>query len=175
MSEGDELILTNSSIFGPFKPLAPIFERMASSSCDFWGMTESFENVRHLQSYFLVFRRRVLQSADFKRFWDSVLPYKDKGQTTRAYELGLTIFLTERGFTGEAALPHSALPQTPLWKRWRHQPPLNPLLAYPAALLEMGMPFVKVAVLRDNLGRVPLEPLYRLMEAAGYEKSLIEF
>jgi hypothetical protein len=36
------------------------------------------------------------------------------------------------------------------------------------------MPFVKFMLLRDNVGNVPLEPVYRAMEDAGYDLSLIE-
>src|SRR6185295_17213274 len=35
----DELVLSNSSVFGPLRPLAPIFEKMEGVG-DVWGMTD---------------------------------------------------------------------------------------------------------------------------------------
>ena len=36
----DELIFANDSCYGPLFPLKPIFDKMATQKCDFWGMTE---------------------------------------------------------------------------------------------------------------------------------------
>jgi len=55
-----------------------------------------------------------------------------------------------------------------LERRW------NPTLFYPNKLLSLGMPFVKAMLLRDNVGGVPLEPVYRAMLAAGYDMGLVE-
>ena len=151
----DELVLTNSSIIGPLRPLAPVFERMRSEGWDFWSMTECWEHARHLQSYFLVFTGRVVSSAAFRRFFDAVFPYRSKKQTVMSYEVGLTTFLFESGFRGGAAFPAWRLPS-----RWvadvlvRHTPPWsfrrvkNPTLYYPDRLLAAGMPYIKVDLLR---------------------------
>ena len=56
-------------------------------------MTDSFEIRWHVQSYFLVIKRRALQSLAFSQFFNAVLPYRDKDQVIRSYELGLTRFL----------------------------------------------------------------------------------
>ena len=68
----DELVLANSSCYGPLFPLAPYWAKMADVPCDIWGMTRH-HGVRglpeHLQSYFLVIRRPVLESAAFRDFW----------------------------------------------------------------------------------------------------------
>ena len=98
----DELLLINSSIIGPLQPLAPLWDNPAVSQCDFWGLTDNDLFGRHLQSYFLVFRRSVLQSSQFLEFWRSVLLYKDKQQIIQSYEVGLTRWLEEHGFTWRA-------------------------------------------------------------------------
>ena len=49
----DELVLTNSSLFGPFFPLLPIFESMAATPADVWGMTENRQIAYHLRAIFL--------------------------------------------------------------------------------------------------------------------------
>ncbi|MFP6685851.1 MAG: rhamnan synthesis F family protein, partial [Polyangiaceae bacterium] len=91
LSEYDELVLTNSSIIGPLRPLQPIFSRMASRTCDFWGMTENFDGEWHLQSYFLVLKKKVMRSEAFATFWSSVLPYRSRWQIIRSYEVGFTV------------------------------------------------------------------------------------
>src|SRR5829696_4362885 len=47
----DELVITNSSVFGPLFPLEEMFERMAAARCDFWSATDNHDIDWHLQSY----------------------------------------------------------------------------------------------------------------------------
>ncbi|MET0592097.1 MAG: rhamnan synthesis F family protein [Polyangiaceae bacterium] len=169
-AEWDEVVLTNSSVFGPIHPLDDVFRRMSEVRCDFWGMTDSTEISWHLQSYFLVFRRKVLDSAAFADFWRGVLPYRDKSQVVRSYEIGLSCFLREQGFVPAAVVPVASVPVP--WFR-RRKP--NPTLAYAETLLRSGMPFVKVELLRDNPFGRPLAAVYLALEAAGYDGSLVVF
>jgi rhamnosyltransferase len=164
----DELVLTNSSIFGPIHPLDAALRRMSEVACDFWGMTESKEIGWHLQSYFLVFRERVLASSAFREFWKGVLPYRDKHQVVRSYEIGLSTFLREQGFAAAAFVPASEIPV-----RWFHRYPSNPTLEHAEFLIRYGMPFVKVQLLRENPFDRQLAPIYAALEAAGYDGSLV--
>ena len=168
LDDYDELILANSSVLGPIFPLDPIFERMAADPCDFWGMTDSLEFSWHLQSYFIVFKKQVIASAAFRQFWSSVLPYRKKEQVVLSYELGLSSFLVESGFRGRAFAAVEAWASKIMMHRRR-----NATLYYPQTLLDMGMPFVKLAVLRNNPHRVNLAPLRRTMQTAGYPATLI--
>jgi hypothetical protein len=154
----DELFLTNSSIIGPVQPLAPLWQNPALADCDFWGLTDNNEMNQHLQSYFLVFRKPVIQSPRFAAFWRSVLPYQNKLQVVHNYEIGLTCWLEEGGFKWKAAYP-----QADVWRLFKkkrglartllnlcfrpNQKPLNSTLYAPDILLQCGMPFVKVALL----------------------------
>src|SRR5258706_15691942 len=98
LSVWDELVLTNSSVFGPLFPLRESFDGMSGNPCDFWGMTGNHEIAWHLQSYFLVFRRNILHSPLFGQFWRTVLPRQDKKATIRNYEVGLTRFFEKYRF-----------------------------------------------------------------------------
>jgi lipopolysaccharide biosynthesis protein len=175
LSGVDELVLTNSSVFGPIFPLAPICEQMTNAPCDFWGMTDNFERVWHLQSYFLVFKRNVIHSEAFRLFWSSVLPYRSKIPVVLSYEVGLTSFLIDSGFHPGAFLPTEA------WTSWAERRGMdltrrwNTTLFHPMQLIEHGMPFVKVMLLRDNVGGVRLGPVYRAMAGAGYDLDQVEF
>jgi rhamnosyltransferase len=170
----DEIVLTNSSVFGPIYPLGPIFGRMSDDPCDFWGMTDNFELRWHLQSYFLVFKRNVVHSEAFRTFFWSVLPYRSKGPVVYGYEIGLTAFLVDSGFRPGAFAPVESWASWAQRKRMDLERTWNPTLFHPAKLLSLGVPFVKLMLLRDNVGGVPLEPVYRAMEAAGYDLDLIE-
>jgi lipopolysaccharide biosynthesis protein len=171
----DEIVLTNSSLFGPIHPLGPIIDRMSREPCHFWGMTDNLEYRWHLQSYFLVFKKPVLESQAFRRFWDSVLPYRNKGQVILSYEVGLTSFLVDQGFRAQAWVPTSSwagkLQRLRMDLARRH----NPTLFYPEKLLERGMPFVKATLLRENVGGARLGAIYRFMENAGYDRDLVSF
>lgn len=166
LGEIDELVLANSSVFGPLGGLGEAFREMDRSASDFWGMTDSSEHAWHLQSYFLVFRRSVLSGGALTRFFDAVLPYRSKDQVIRSYELGLSTWLVENGHRGSALVPFKTL---------RHGNQANPSVIHALEVLERGMPYVKVEVLRDNPGRIPLGPIRRRMAAAGYDPSLVEF
>ncbi len=175
LTDVDELVLTNSSTFGPLFPLGPIFSRMSAQPCDFWGMTDSFEITWHLQSYFLVFKRKAFTSSAFEQFFRSVLPYRDKDQVIRSYELGLTRYLQEAGLRPAAFVPIGAWLSSE-WRRERlRRRRRNATVFHPMALLKLGMPLVKVQLLRDNPGRVRLGPVLRAMQDSGYDMSQVRY
>lgn len=170
LSEWQELVLTNSSILGPLFPLSRSFRQMEEVDCDFWGMTDNVEIAWHLQSYFLVFRQKALGSESFRLFWDSVLPYKDKTQVIRSYEVGLSTFLVENGLRAKALVPiERVFP-------WARKSSLrNPTCYRPVRLIREGMPFVKLELLRDNPTKIRLAPVYRCMREAGFDIGLVQF
>jgi len=180
----DELVLTNSSVFGPFWPLAPIFETMAGKG-DGWGMTDSVEIAWHLQSYFLVFRKRILESKVFREFWRAMPSHTDKERVIRECEVGLSRLLKENGFVLRAFAPQARCKRPlrppfgarPFFDSWSRMLRLqaDPNAAYPTSLLRAGMPFVKHYLLRDNPLHVPLEPVVALIKASGWDTSMLEF
>ncbi len=174
-TDWDEVLVTNSSVFGPLWPLSPIFDNMNQQPCDFWGMTSSIQIDWHIQSYFLVFRRRVLESPAFGAFWDSVVPFANKKQVIRSYEVGLTVYLAEQGFRGGAVVPFEHVHPRQLLVRSRFKKPMNTTTRVPMRLLARKMPFVKIELLRDNPYSVPVLPVLLAMRRAGYPMDLVEF
>jgi O-antigen biosynthesis protein len=162
----DELVLTNSSVFGPMKTLAPTFARMEQKVCDFWALTDSLEFEYHLQSFFLVLRSRLLHSGQVERFFASVLPYRHKWQVIRSYEIGLTHFFLDQGFL-PIALASVLMPTL-------HLGPCNPSIWVPLELMDLGFPYVKVELLRDNPVGVDTAAVRRRMAAEGYPLDLVE-
>jgi rhamnosyltransferase len=175
LSSCDELLLVNSSVFGPLFPLRPIFEEMSRRDCDFWGMTDSFEIAWHLQSYFLLLKRPAFTSERFKTFFDGVLPYRDKDQVIRSYELGLTRFLQEGGLVPAAFVPMASWLKSEAAKQRLCARRRNATVFYPMELLRAGMPLVKVQLLRDNPVRVWLRPVLKAMRESGYDMSQVQF
>ena len=62
IDQSDELVFCNNTFYGPFISFSELFDKMSSSKADFWGLNYSDNGVLHfIQSYFLVFRRKILQ------------------------------------------------------------------------------------------------------------------
>ena len=95
----EELIICNDSAFGPIVPMKNIFDKMQDEECDFWGITDSGLIAYHLQSYFLVFRKSILQSLVFSRFWDEVKILEDKNEIIKQYEVGISQTLLKESYS----------------------------------------------------------------------------
>ncbi len=99
LSHYDELIICNDSTFGPIMPIKNIFDKMNNEKCDFWGITDSEEIAYHLQSYFLVFRKKILKSHEFSDFWNKLKILEDKKEIIKRYEVGLSKVLLTHNYT----------------------------------------------------------------------------
>lgn len=82
----DELIMLNHTIMGPVYPFRETFDKMDQMDVDFWGITkhEMVESdptgknpygclPEHVQSHFLVYRQRLMRSAEFHSYWEEHL------------------------------------------------------------------------------------------------------
>ena len=173
-----EVVFCNDSFVGLTVPIGQVWQRMQASRADFWGMTQSTELGRHVQSYFLVCRPQVVASAAFADFWAGVAVLPDKWAVVREYEVGFSQRLTEAGFTGAAYFTlnpldwtlgqarnlwwrdpgaferHPVLALTPLsWVRGRgdeHLTTWNAATMCADAVFTGRLPLVKLQVLRDD-------------------------
>jgi rhamnosyltransferase len=154
LSGFDEVLLLNSSVLGPVKPLAPVFAAMDKRAIDFWGFTDNYETgTYHLQSFFLVFRRAVLASAAFRNFWRAMQPVSQREAVITAYEVPLLQYFTAAGFRGASYIELAKLRRRfkmNLFNRRKKFPMSNPTLLYPQLLHRYGMPFIKIELLRHN-------------------------
>jgi lipopolysaccharide biosynthesis protein len=102
-----ELILANCSCFAPVYPFADVFEHMASVECDFWGPTAHQKNgqLGNIESYFMVFRQRILTDPAFADFWRAVEPQPHVDRVIAQYEVGLSRFLLARGYRLASYMP----------------------------------------------------------------------
>ena len=104
----DEVVLCNSSFYGPFYPLNSIFEAI-DGSIDFWGITAWIGEpwATHIQSYFYVFRRQIINSDEFRRYWNGMLLPKDRAEAIEKCETRLTEHFAMHGFTWTTLLPNN--------------------------------------------------------------------
>jgi len=135
------LLLVNDSVIGPLDDAAyaEVLRRLRAAAADLVGLTENAVPHRHLQSYFLAFGPRALQSKEFRAAFLGMRSLPSKELVIDAYETALTRQLTQAGLSGVALFP-------PLYSdprsaddtmiRWRE-------------LIDAGFPFVKASLLNS--------------------------
>ncbi len=141
----DEIILANDSCYAPVFPFEDAFARMAGEPCDVWGPTgyRDRDGLKFLNSYFLVFRRTVLNGADFWEFWSGIRPRASKDEVVGDYEMGLSRMLLARGYRLGTLVPPD-------------QVDLPVHGDYARRLMVMHRSsWLKVSLFRDNPTRVP--------------------
>lgn len=111
ISKYDELILCNCSCYGPIYPFAETFQTMSARKCDFWGLTkhprvDAFfvpgdPNTRieeHIQSYFIVFRKKLLTSKHFRQWWENLVPAKGYKEEVGYHETKFSKYFEDAGY-----------------------------------------------------------------------------
>lgn len=101
----DELILMNDTFFGPFYAFQNIFEVMERKICDIWGITkygkfmlEGKEQAPHLQSYFLVIKKKVFLSNTFFSFWRDMKRITNFDNAIVNFEIEFSIQMSKAGY-----------------------------------------------------------------------------
>ncbi len=158
-----ELLLTNDSIFAPVGALSAVTAAMDSAPCDFWGMVESHEVQPPLQSYDLVFRRRVLPHEAFMRYWDAVTVSPQREDAIH-YELTLSPWLALNGLAPGAFVPAAIQPFSQL----------NPTQHVWRQLIEMGVPLIKRDLLLTNREEVDIHDWKKVVTYHEYPIELIK-
>jgi rhamnosyltransferase len=192
----DELVICNDSVYGPFFDLASVFlEMQEKHEADFWGMTSGTDIAYHLQSYFLVFNRVVLNSDAFMQFWESVGVLDDKREIIKQYEVGLSQKLLTAGFKPMAYadyMPSASSQLLAMAKRFsfaKVNRKIKALLGgeniiprvnishfhWKELILGNRMPFIKVELVRDNPMQVGIEDYENVIRSVShYDTRLIK-
>lgn len=110
LAKYDEVVLFDDSFFGPIESFVPVFEKMERDNIDFWGISlcEECEKVlrnqrklcspRHIEHYFMVFKKRVLVSEEFSKGWNQVLSKENLEEMRKQYDRCFTENLVEAGY-----------------------------------------------------------------------------
>lgn len=110
LEKADELILANDSCYAPLSSFKPMFKEMQKrKDLDFWSDLQSTKFTPHLQSYFYVFRKPVLNSKLLDVFLRTVKHQKYHFNYIFSYELKLTSYLENFGFKRDSYMPYKKL------------------------------------------------------------------
>jgi len=144
-----ELLLANDSVYGPIGDLYSAYKRLTAIEADFYGMVESLELARHLQSWWLLLTPAAHRSSAFRNIMALPFGAMTKREIIEQAEVGLTASLENAGFKGAAL--YSSRQSGPLG----HEVPTNPSHLLWREVIRAGVPFLKVELLRDNPSLVP--------------------
>ena len=97
----DEIIFTNSSVYGPIYPFFELFEKMRTKKLDFWGITKhpKTKNIKeHIQSYFFVVRKNLFLNPTFRFYFENLRKIKNKKEAIKHLEINFTEYFQNKGF-----------------------------------------------------------------------------
>ena len=133
ISEYDELIIANDSVFGPLYPIKELFEKLEKDrQWDVCGINKHNLIKWHLSSYFLVFRKNAHTSDIFKNHFSNINIESRSDHVIEKYEIPFTYKFYSNGFVTKSYVDHVGLDHSK-WKDYI----LN------------GMPFIKKKVFLD--------------------------
>ncbi len=120
LKEFDEVIFANSTFYGPIFELDTMFNKMESNQdIDFWGVTKHSDLGyqmagktigAHIQSYFLAYKKSILNSPIFKEYWDNVKIPTNYEEAVKNYELFTTEFFESKGFKSASYIENCNIP-----------------------------------------------------------------
>lgn len=111
LKEYDEVILANFTMFGPIFSPKTMFLEMENRDCDFWGITKHPANKsrvagikieEHVQSYFIAYRKNILNSDDFKTYWQTLKTPTNYEEAVAFHELRGTQYFESKGYKSDA-------------------------------------------------------------------------
>ena len=122
LSNYEELVITNYTVFGPLYSLNDMFEYMdRTSNADFWGIHRRYEDIsakyfcgrptkhgympEYPLSNFWVIRSSLLHSYEFKKYWDNLPPIKDYVDACLIHEPVFTKTMCDAGYIMDAYSP----------------------------------------------------------------------
>ncbi|HFU4202495.1 TPA: rhamnan synthesis F family protein [Streptococcus suis] len=165
----DSVTLMNDTCFGPLWDMSEIYDRFEQNpEVDFWGMTNFRANKQfkeHIQSYYLSFSQRVVQSKAFQDFWINVQNFTNVQDVIDNYETQVTTNLVDAGYRYQTVFNTIDADTTGM---------LHPDFSYynPTAILKNKVPFIKVKTIDANQHITPYI-LQEIEEATEYPVDLI--
>ncbi len=174
-SKIQEIILTNNSFYGPLFNLDVILNNKKLIEADFWGITEyksTGQDIHdHIQSYFLVFHEKMINSFEFQQYWQNLKPPKTMEEAIEL-ETNFTHYFRSRGFSSCVAFPNELFGL----RKDSDYSCFSPL-----KLIQSGCPFLKRKIF-TKLGAVffekgcttlPYDCLNEIKRTSNYDEGLI--
>lgn len=153
LKQYDVITTMNDTCFGPLWDMAPYYhEYEANSEVDFWGLTNNRETKKsrqtsgfreHIQSYFITFKKPVIQSEVFTNFWMTVKNLTDVQEVIRDYETQVTTTFLDKGYK------YAVIFDT-VHEDASHLLHADFSYYHPTAILNHRVPFIKVKAIDNN-------------------------
>ncbi|MEE0813327.1 MAG: rhamnan synthesis F family protein [Streptococcus mutans] len=143
----DIVTVMNDTCFGP---LWDVKEHYLSyekqDEIDFWGLTNNRATKQfkeHIQSYFITFKKVVIQSEAFHNFWENIQNHADIQRVIDDYETQVTTTLLDAGFQYDVVFDTTKEDASHM---------LHADFSYynPTAILNHRVPFIKVKAIDNN-------------------------
>lgn len=172
LTDADECVFANDSCYGPFYSLENLFEKMESHNCNFWGITGCDRGLikvifkylpcpkKHLQSYFLVFKKEVFSSDLFIDFIKSIKHEKTKNDLIIKYEIKLSTILKKHGFMSSQFINTKGQFLNKTIKFWDK------------LILEHQMPLLKCSIPKEYLNSTDYQNV--INQVSDYPTNLIK-
>lgn len=142
----------NDTCFGPLYDMMPYYENYEEEAIDFWGITnhrKTKEVAEHIQSYFVVYHQKILQSKAFQSFWENVEVLDDVQEVIENYETSLTSELIKVGYQYKTILDTLNRSTSGM---------LHPDFSYwnPSVIVQEKVPFLKIKAVQAFKDMTPL-------------------
>lgn len=134
LDDVDEIILCNDSCFC-VDSLKPAFDKMSTKPCDFWSMTASNEYEPHLQSFFLVVKKKLFDSEVFCTYLDNVKHLDSFLEIVNTYEIPLKMTFEKECFKSASYIK---------------APKKNNPTFFPIKCMKVRMPLIKRKIFTES-------------------------
>ncbi|MEG0896952.1 MAG: rhamnan synthesis F family protein [Ruthenibacterium sp.] len=134
----DEVVLCNSTLYGPVCSFAEMFDTMSQKNVDFWGITKHYPIdsdpfhtcpygyiPEHLQSSFHAYRKKFVQTEVFQKYWTDLPAIQTYEDAIGKHEAFFTKHFSDLGYTWQAYVETDDLKESTNY----------PLMCYPTELL----------------------------------------
>ncbi len=154
----DVITIMNDTCFGPLWDIKDYYLNYeANDQVDFWGLTNNRKTKKsrqtqgfpeHIQSYFITFKKPVIESPVFRQFWEKVRNHTDVQNVINDYETQVTTTFLDAGFHYQTIFNTVHEDTTGM---------LHPDFSYynPTAILKHKVPFIKVKAIDAHQGITP--------------------
>lgn len=137
IAQYDELLLTNNTYYGPIYPFSEMWKEMDKRDCDFWGITkhpQSHKYLEHIHSYWIVFRKKILESDSFKIYWENIKIHSCYKEMVENGEAQLTQYFKKKGFIPDVYVN---------FEKYKYLLNGDPILLSDQMVLEDNCPIIK--------------------------------
>lgn len=146
LKDFDQLFLVNDTNIGPMRDLSQICQEMTDKHLDFWGISfgEEQEDVtkenpygyipKHLQSYFLVIEKLMLNDDAFYEYWTHLTDTDSRDKAIGRHETRFTKYFSGLGYRFDAVVQEYED---------------SAMYIHPLRMLKAGSPLVKYTALKN--------------------------